>query len=42
MLQSPCFVLTWDIGHSKAEKESDFPFLPEHKDKLKHFHKHPV
>lgn len=40
MLQSPCFVLTWDIGHSKATKEVDVPFILSHNDKLKHFHIH--
>ena len=40
MLQSDCFVLTWDIGHSKATKEIDVPFILEHKDKLRHFHIH--
>lgn len=40
MLQSPCFVLTWDIGHSKAAKEIDVPFIYLHKDKLMHFHIH--
>ena len=38
MLKSRCFVLTWDIGHSKATKEIDVPFILSHKDKLKHFH----
>lgn len=40
MLQSPYFVLTWDIGHSKGTKEVDVPFILSHKDKLKHFHIH--
>lgn len=40
MLDSNCFVLTWDIGHSKALGESDVPFIIEHKDKLSHFHIH--
>ena len=40
MLQSRCFVLTWDIGHSKATKEIDTPFICGHKDKLFHFHIH--
>ncbi len=40
MLQSDCFVLTWDIGHSKATGEIDVPFILEHKDKLSHFHIH--
>ena len=33
-------MLTWDIGHSKAVKEIDTPFLLEHRDALKHFHIH--
>ena len=40
MLESNCFVLTWDIGHSKALGETDVPFVLEHKDKLCHFHIH--
>lgn len=40
MLENDCFVLTWDIGHSKAAKEEDVPFIISHKDKLKHFHIH--
>lgn len=40
MLQSDCFVLTWDIGHSKATGEIDAPFILGHKDKLRHFHIH--
>lgn len=40
MLQSDCFVLTWDIGHSKAIRESDVPFILSHREKLKHFHIH--
>ena len=40
MVESDCFVLTWDIGHSKATKETDVPFILLHKDKLKHFHIH--
>ncbi len=40
MLKSDCFVLTWDIGHSKALGESDVPFILSHRDKLKHFHIH--
>ena len=40
MLERDCFVLTWDIGHSKAIGESDVPFILEHKDKLSHFHIH--
>ena len=40
MLQSHCFVLTWDIGHSKATNEIDTPFICVHKEKLRHFHIH--
>ena len=40
MLERDRFVLTWDIGHSKAIGESDVPFILEHKDKLSHFHIH--
>ena len=40
ILKSRCFALTWDIGHSKATKEKDVPFILSHKDKLKHFHIH--
>lgn len=40
MLESDCFVLTWDIGHSKAMKEADVPFILLHRDRLKHFHIH--
>ena len=40
MLQSDCFVLTWDIGHSKATGEIDAPFILGHEDKLRHFHIH--
>lgn len=40
LLKSPKFALTWDIGHSKAIKEKDVPFLMEHREKLYHFHIH--
>ena len=39
-LESPKFGLTWDIGHSKAVREADMPFLMEHQEKLIHFHIH--
>ena len=39
-LESPCFGLTWDIGHSKATGEKDVPFLLEREDRLIHFHIH--
>ena len=40
LLQSPCFGLTWDIGHSKATGEKDVPFISEHRERLLHFHIH--
>ena len=40
MLGSDKFVLTWDIGHSKAVKESDVPFIMERTERLRHFHIH--
>ena len=40
LLGSPKFGLTWDIGHSKAAREKDVPFLLEHRDRLIHFHIH--
>lgn len=40
MIMSDTFVLTWDIGHSYAGKESDESFLMKHKKKLAHFHIH--
>ena len=40
MLKSNVFVLTWDIGHSKATGEMDVPFILRNKDKLRHFHIH--
>ena len=39
-LESPCFGLTWDIGHSKATCEKDVPFILEREDRLIHFHIH--
>ena len=40
LLESSVFGLTWDIGHSKATGEKDFPFILERKDNLLHFHIH--
>ena len=40
LLESPVFGLTWDIGHSKAVKESDVPFIMERTERLRHFHIH--
>ena len=40
LLESPKFGLTWDIGHSKAVRETDAPFLLERRDRLVHFHIH--
>ena len=39
-LESPCFGLTWDIGHSKAVGEKDVPFIRNHENRLIHFHIH--
>ena len=39
-LESPCFGLTWDIGHSKAVSEKDLPFIMAHENRLVHFHIH--
>ena len=40
MIKNNCFVLTWDIGHSKATCEIDTEFILNNKDKLSHFHIH--
>ena len=40
LLESPCFGLTWDIGHSKSSREADVPFLLSHADRIVHFHVH--
>ena len=40
LLDSPKFGLTWDIGHSKAIREKDVPFLLKYRDRLIHFHIH--
>ena len=40
LLGSPCFALTWDIGHSHAANDVDEPFLLRHRDRLAHFHLH--
>ena len=40
MFQSDKFILTWDIGHSKALGEKDMSFILEYEDKLNHFHIH--
>ena len=40
LLESPCFAITWDIGHSKAISEKDVPFIKSHADRLIHFHIH--
>ena len=40
LLESPYFGITWDIGHSKATKEKDVPYILDHKDRLIHFHIH--
>ena len=40
LLKSPKFGLTWDIGHSKAVREIDVPYIMERQDRLIHFHIH--
>jgi sugar phosphate isomerase/epimerase len=40
LLESPCFGLTWDVGHSKAAHEADMPWILDHRDRLIHFHIH--
>ena len=40
LLESPKFGLTWDIGHSKAVREADVPFILAQQDRLIHFHIH--
>ena len=40
LLESKCFGLTWDIGHSKAVGEKDVPYIKENQEKLIHFHIH--
>ena len=40
LLESPKFGLTWDIGHSKAGREKDVPFILARRDRLIHFHIH--
>lgn len=40
MTKSPCFCMTWDIGHSKAVAEKDVPFIMENVSQLRHFHIH--
>lgn len=40
LLESECFGLTWDIGHSKAVGEKDVDYILSHKDKLCHMHIH--
>ena len=40
LLESPVFGLTWDIGHSKATREADVPFILGHASRLIHFHIH--
>ncbi len=40
LLESPVFGLTWDIGHSKAVREKDVPFILERRERLVHFHIH--
>lgn len=40
LLESHCFALTWDIGHSKAIGETDVPFIKSHLYRIIHFHIH--
>lgn len=40
LLEEDCFMLTWDIGHSKAIGEKDMPFLLANRERLGHFHIH--
>ena len=40
LLESPCFALTWDVGHSKAAHEADVPFILARRERLAHFHIH--
>ncbi len=40
LLESPCFGLTWDIGHSKSVGETDVDYILQHDSKLCHMHIH--
>ena len=40
LLESPCFGLTLDIGHSAAANDCDLPFYDAHRKKLLHMHAH--
>ncbi|MCM1135523.1 MAG: sugar phosphate isomerase/epimerase [Clostridium sp.] len=40
LLESPCFGLTLDIGHSHAAGNRDMPFYEKHVDRLIHMHAH--
>lgn len=40
LLESPCFGLTLDIGHSHAAKDVDIPFYEKNIDRLIHMHAH--
>lgn len=40
LLESKCFGLTLDIGHSHAVQDVDIPFYESHSDKLIHMHAH--
>lgn len=40
LLESDRFILTWDIGHSKAVKEKDVFYLMQHAERINHFHIH--
>lgn len=40
LLESPCFGLTLDIGHSHVIGDTDIPFYEGHRDRLIHMHAH--
>lgn len=40
LLKSPCFGLTFDIGHNYSAGDVDQPFILRNRNKLRHFHIH--
>ena len=40
LLESPCFALTWDLGHDRSARKGDCDWLLENKVRLKHMHVH--
>ena len=40
LLENAKFGLTWDIGHSKAIREIDLPFIMGYSKSIRHFHIH--